>query len=243
MFGKYFDKIEKEIVKKPKAQKGKAKGKSAEKPGGKQKKAETVDLGLLKDKLNKIISPRLTIDNVKMIDPSGYAPDDIDLIAYKELYKDIINIMNGYIPCDLVYGTYHVTSMLNKASLNDLVRKVLRAKKINRYTDRENMPAIIPAFIIAYDTDFNLPELKTILIDNYMSMSIENVFEVDIIAILNKGIVIKNWRDKRSYIALETGKDTFMWFFILMNEYLDVEKDNEFDLRNYVQHVEKYNEY
>lgn len=243
MFGKYFDKIGKEIIKKPKAQKGKAKEKSAEKPGGKQKKAEAVDLGLLKDKLNKIISPRLTIDNVKMIDPSGYAPDDIDLIAYKELYRDITNIMNGYVPCELVYGTYHVTSMLNKSSLNNLVRKVVRAKKINRYTDRENMPAIIPAFIIAYDADFNLPDLKEVLINNYMSMSIENVFEVDIIAVLNKGIVIKNWRDKRSYIALETGKDTFMWFFILMNEYLDVEKDNEFDLRNYVQHAEKYNEY
>ena len=64
-----------------------------------------------------------------------------------------------------------------------------------------------------------------------------------IIVILNTGIIIKNWREKRSYIALETGKDTLMWFFILMCEYLDTEKEIEFDLRNYVQHREEYKEY
>lgn len=239
MFSKYFDIAAKNLFKKPKA------GKSSGKKGTKKAKdgKEAIDIDALKEILNKIIPSRFIIDSRKMIDPSGYSPDDVDLIAYKELYRDISNIMEGYIPCELVYGTYHVLPILNKENLMEILRKVVQAKKINRYTDRETQPAIIPAFVIAFDTELNFSDLKTTIIDNYMLMSTDHTSEVDIIAILNKGIVIKNWRDKRSYIALETGKDTLMWLFILMNEYLDVDKDNEFDPRNYVKNAEKYNEY
>ena len=61
--------------------------------------------------------------------------------------------------------------------------------------------------------------------------------------ILHKGIVVKNWREKRSFIALETNEDTFMWFFILMNEYLDVKKEHNIDFRKYVKKEVVYNEY
>jgi hypothetical protein len=243
MFSKYFENIQKNLTKKLKTpKKGEAKRESGEKSGSK-KKTEPVNIGALKEILNKIVPAQFVIDSFKMIDPSGYSPEKVDLIAYKELYKDIISIMDGCVPCELVYGTFHVYPVLNKDTLNDLLRAVVQAKKINRFTDREEKPALIPAFAIVYDAEINLPDLKSGLIDNYMSMSIDPTSEIDIIAIINKGLVIKNWRDKRSYIALETGKDTLMWFFILMNEYLDINKDNEFDLRNYIKHAGKYNEY
>ncbi len=238
MFSKYFDIAVKNFFKKTKQGKSTGKGAKKAKDG-----KEAIDIDALKVSLNKIIPSRFKIDSFKMIDPSGYSPDDVDLIAYKELYRDIDSLMEGYIPCELVYGTYHVLPVLNKDSLMEMLRKVVQAKKINRYTDRETQPAIIPAFVIAFETELNLADLKTAIIDNYMLMSTDHASEVDIIAILNTGIVIKNWRDKRSYIALETGEDTLMWLFILMNEYLDVDKDNEFDPRNYVKHAEKYNEY
>ena len=60
---------------------------------------------------------------------------------------------------------------------------------------------------------------------------------------MNIGVVVKDWREKRNFIALETGKDTLKWFFILMNEYVNVDRGNDIDLRNYVKHAEKYNEY
>jgi hypothetical protein len=237
MFSKYFETAVHSLLKKPKTdKKGDKKTKSKE-------KKELIDIDTLKESLNKIVSSHFVIDSHKMIDPSGYSPEDVDLIAYKEVYRDITSIMEGFIPCELVYGTYTVAPEINKGNLMDVLRKVVQAKKINRYTDRETQPAIIPAFVIAFDADMNLAELKTSIIDNYMLMSADHASEVDIVAIFNKGLVIKNWRDKRSYIALETGKDTLMWFFILMNEYLDVDKDNEFDPRNYIRHAEKYNEY
>ena len=61
--------------------------------------------------------------------------------------------------------------------------------------------------------------------------------------ILHKGIVVKNWRERRSFIALETKEDTFMWFFILMNEYLDVKREQNIDFRKYVKKEVVYNEY
>lgn len=233
MFSKYFQKLEKNLSKKIRSSK-KGKGGGAEK---------SIDINALKDDLNKMIPSRLKIDSLRMIDPSGYTPESVDLIAFKDLYRDMLSIMDGFIPCELVYGTFHVLPMLNKESLNDIIRKVVQVKKINRYAERDESPAIIPAFVIAYNTDIKLPDLKSVLVENYMAMSIDRLSEVDIIVILNNGIIVKDWRDRRTYIAIETGKDSLMWFFILMNEYLDVEKDSEFDPRNYVRHGEKYNEY
>lgn len=239
MFSKYFEKAEKKILKSFKETKKDSGQDSKASKSTKQK----IDHSELKKNLNNIIPSSLVIDSVKFIDPSGYSPDQTDFIVYKEFSRDIVNIMGGYVPSELVYGTFHISTKLNKKALNDILKNVIQAKKINRYTDQENISTLIPAFVIAYDTDYQLPDLKDSLLDHYMSMSIDQTFEVDIIAILGKGLVIKDWRDKRSYIALETGKHTLMWFYVLMNEYLDMDKDNEFDLRNYIQQSERYNEY
>ncbi len=246
MFTKYFEKLEKQILKnaKPPKKSGAKAGKSKSSGGTKSKKStQSSDHKDLQEGLNQMLPSYLMLDSHKIIDPSGYSPEGIDFIAYKEFCRDIVTMMGGFIPCDLVYGMYHVASNLNKDGLNDALKRVMQAKKINRYTEGEIDATVIPAFVIAYDTNFKFPELKDFLIDYYMSKNIDHSFEVDIIAILGKGLVIKDWREKRSFIALETGKHTLMWFFILMSEYLDVEKGKDFDLRNYVKHGEKYNEY
>lgn len=239
MFSKYFQELEKKLVKKP------AK-KTAKSPADKKSKSAPVnksDIEMMKESISRMIPSNLMLDDVKMIDPSGFSPEGVDFVAYREYCPDIVKVMNGYIPAELVHGTYHVSSCLDKKSINDQLRNIVQVKKVNHYTERDRESVIIPAFIIAYDMTFTLPELKQTLLDNYMSMGIDSAFEVDIIMILNKGLVIRNWREKRSFIALETGSDTLMWFFILMSEYLDVDKKEEFDLRNYVKHGEKYKEY
>ncbi|MCU0822578.1 MAG: hypothetical protein MUC95_08930 [Spirochaetes bacterium] len=243
MFSNYFQKIEKGILKKAKpAQKGGAKsGKGA--AGKSAKKAVAPKHEDLKTVLNNIIPSNLKLDSAKLIDPSGYTPDGVDFIVYRELCRDMINIMGGYVPCDLVHGTYHIAEKLNKDSLNNALTRVLQTKKINRYSETESQTPPIPAFLIAYDTDLEFSEIKNFIIDHYMAKGIDPLSEVDIIAIFGKGVIIKNWREKRSYIAIETGKDTLMWFFILMNEYLDITRGENFDLRSYVKQAENYKEY
>lgn len=243
MFSNYFDKIEKKLTKKPKTTK-KTTAKGGKGSGAKSTKmTDASRYNELKEVLNNIIPSHLKLDSLSLADPSGYIPEGTDFIAYREYCRDIVNIMNGIIPCDLVHGTYHVVDKLDKNTLNDALKRVLQAKKINRYAETESEMPVIPAFIIAHDTAIKLPELKEFIIDHYMSKSIENIFELDILVILNKGIIVKDWREKRSFVAIETGKDTMMWFFILMNEYLEAERGVDFDLRFYVKHAEKYNEY
>lgn len=247
MFKKYFGELEQQLLKNaPAAQKG---DKAASKKGKKTAaaaKAEKVTsaspLELMKS-FEKIIPSRLSIGQLKLIDASGYSPEGIDFLIYKELCRDMVNVMEGYVPAELVYGCFHLCPVLNKENLGNVLNGVIQAKKINRYTEKEAATPLIPSFVVCYSMDFNFPDLKNAILDYYISRGIDNSFEFDVMIIINRGMIIKNWRDKRNFIALETGKDTMMWSFILMNEYFDVNKGDDLDIREYVKYTEKYNEY
>ena len=240
MFAEYFIKHEKEILKKAKSRKT-TKGQSDK--GTKSKKQESTSFNDLIERLNKMIPSHPKIDTNRLIDASGYSPKGVDFIVYKEYFRDIVNMMGGFVPAELTYATYHVSPNVNKKGLPEVLDRVVQTKKVSRYIDREKESPLIPAFIIAYDSSYTLPELKNAILEYYMSKGIGHEYECDIIAILHKGIIIKNWREKRSYIALETKDDTLMWYIILMNEYLEVDRGEDFDLRDYVKQSEKYEEY
>jgi len=97
--------------------------------------------------------------------------------------------------------------------------------------------------IISFETDYSFVELKNDIIDFYLTRSLDNLLEMDILAIAGQGIVIKDWRQKRNYIALESGPDTMMWVFILLNEYMNPERGNMVEFRNYLKKDIIYNEY
>ena len=86
-------------------------------------------------------------------------------------------------------------------------------------------------------------EIKNDILNYYTNNNIDSEHEFDIMMIADKGIIVKNWREPRSFIALETQEDTMMWFFILMNEYLDVKSEVEIDFRKYVRTEKTYREY
>ncbi|HOF14608.1 MAG TPA: hypothetical protein PLN01_09820, partial [Spirochaetota bacterium] len=93
-------------------------------------------------------------------------------------------------------------------------------KKLNKYAELDQ-DIIIPAFVIAQSSDIDVPQLKNDVLDYYVDYSVDSTFEFDIMMTIGKGIIIKDWREKRKFVALETEEDTLLWFFILMNEYLD----------------------
>jgi len=249
MLYEYFSDFGKDIIsvkKAPKAvpaKKGAGKGAGRAKPEKEQK--ITLNLSLMREKLEMILPSRLTLSQDRMIDSSGFSPDGADFIAYRKYCRDIVKIMNGYVPCELVHGTFHIVPNLDRASLYDVVGRVVTVKKIDRFTQSGDEEPIvpIPAFVIALDTPAHFTELKNDLINYYMNKSIDHLNEIDIIVILNKGIVVKNWREKRSYIVLETGVDSMLSFFILMNEYLEMERGKELDFRQYTNRDVQYKEY
>ncbi|TAL37107.1 MAG: hypothetical protein EPN93_06700 [Spirochaetes bacterium] len=242
MFSKYFEELEQKLVKAPSGKKAPAaKGKTARQV--KSPAARQPSPAEILHAIEGIIPSRLKAGALRMIDQSGYAPEGIDFVVYKELCRDMESLMGGFVPSELVYASCIIAPPLNHDNLKMVLGRVIQAKKVNRYTETESDKNLVPAFVIAQGTDIPLPDMKKALLDYYMSHSVDYDFEFDILMVLGKGLVIKDWREKRSFIALETGRDTLMWFFILMNEYLDVEKNTELDLRAYVKRTEKYNEY
>ena len=250
----YFSNFNKKLVKKaaaPKtaAKKGTAKTKSKAKSKNPSKGSKTaaikVDMKLLKDRLSNIVPSKLIVESYGAIDSSGFSPDGIDFIAYDPFCPDIDKIMNGSIPSELIYGTFHVIPNLNKDTLIEAMGKVMAAKKLDRFTEmtdeQPNMP--IPAFLIAMESDYDFAHLKNDIINFYMSRNIDPICEMDILVIMDRGIVVKNWREQRSFIALETKDDSMMTFFILMNEYLDMNRNREIDFRKYAKKEVSYKEY
>lgn len=240
MIAKYFKDYDKHVIKKKKA--------SPKAPGKKGKSATggAIDIKSLKQRLSGIIPSFLTIDAVKAIDSTGFSPEGVDLVAYREYCPDIIDILGGYVPYELIHGLYHVVQDLDRDSLLEVLGKISTAKKLNMYAAEqveEDAPGAIPSFIIAASSKYQFIELKNDIINYYLSKNVDYRHELDILVILNKGIVVKNWREKRSFIALETKEDTFLWFFILMNEYLDVKNLQDVDFRKYVKKEIRYNEY
>ncbi len=238
MLLKYFKDFDKKLIKKKAAdEEAPVKGKGSSKGA--------IDLRHLQESLSRIIPSHLKVGPVKPIDSAGFSPDGADLVIYNEYCPDIVNIMGGYVPCELLYGLIHVVQTLNKDSLVEAMGKIATAKKLNTFAagSEEDEAMHIPSFVIVSSTKYEFQELKNDIINYYLSKNIEYKYELDILMVLHKGIVVKNWREKRSFIALETNEDTFMWFFILMNEYLDMKKDRAIDFRNYVKKEVIYNEF
>ncbi len=242
MLKNYFIDFSKKTIKKAaisKASSGKASPKGTAKKG-----TMNFDAAAFTEKLDGIIPQNLRVKALKPVDSSGFSPDGADLIVYREYCRDIDKVMNGYIPYELIHGAFFMVNDLTKSSLADLFGRVATVKKINRFTEEAGTFSI-PSFVVAGNNpDYTLQQLKNDVMNYYMSKNVSSESEFEIMMILNSGLLIKDWhRGEHRYIGLETGEDTMMWFFILMNEYLDVEREEVFDIRKYVRTEKTYNEF
>lgn len=251
MFSNYFKDLDKNLIKKCIAQKSSAaKTKDAKTVKSKTAKKDEPAAGSftiepLIETVEKLMPVSLSISKSRIIDSAGFSPEGSDFLAYKKSCVDIIEIMGGYLPYELLNASFHVVKKLDRKSMADMLNKISNVKKLGKFSQSEDAQAenYVPAFAFIFETDFSFVDIKNDVTNYYMSLSLDHSQEVDIIVILNRGIMIKNWREKRSFVALETGEDTMMWFFILMNEYLEIEKSIPFDLRSYVKKDVVYKEY
>lgn len=205
---------------------------------------QKINITALIGKIRGIIPLNLEVESLKPVDSSGFSPEGADYIIFKKYCRDIATLMNGYIPYELIHGGLFIVDDLAKTTLADALNRVAALKKINKFAESENTFSV-PCFIFADCTrEYPLLDLKNDVSNYYLSKGFETDSEFDLLAIHNFGILIKDWHSgKRSFVALETGEDTLMWFVILMNEYLDIERDGEFDLRRYVKGEKTYNEF
>ncbi|MGQ9844231.1 MAG: hypothetical protein ACUVRK_11805, partial [Spirochaetota bacterium] len=200
---------------------------------------EEFDAKKIMNLLQDIIPHDFIISDKKPVDASGYVPKTVDYIAYYKKWNIIDQMMNGHIPSELIYGTFHIVDKIALHQLPEILNNVVLTKKLNKYSELEES-VLIPAFVIAGSCDIDMPQLKNVILDYYIERSIDTSLEFDIMMIVGKGLIIKDWREKRKFVALETEEDTLLWFFILMNEYMDVDKKHSLDLRNYVKEARRY---
>lgn len=233
MLKNYFLDVNKKLVKK-----------GAGKKSGAAKSASGIDVKLLSEKLAGIVPGGLKIENAKPIDSSGFSPEGADLIVYREYCQDLVKLFNGYVPYELIHGSIFIVNDLTKATLADAINRVATVKKINRFSETESGYNVPSCILANASGDYPLAELKNDILNYYMSRGIEGDSEFEIMALLNKGIIVKDWHQgNRSFAALETLEDTFMWFYILFSEYIQVEREDDFDLRKYVRNDKVYKEF
>ncbi len=238
MLKNYFIDFNKKISKKSSS----AKGSTAK--GASKKGAVNIDLEAFIEKLDGIIPQKLRVDSLKPVDSSGFSPEGADLIVYHEYCRDINKIMNGYVPFELIHGAFFMVNDLTRSSLADVFGRVATVKKINHFTEEAGSFSIPSFVIVNNNSDYTLLELKNDIMNYYMSKNLSSESEFEIMMIHNSGLLIKDWhKGDHRFIGLETGEDTMMWFFILMNEYLDVEREDVFDIRKYVRTEKAYNEF
>lgn len=238
MLKNYFIDFNKKVIKKSAA------SKSASAKGAAKKGTTTLDVQAFIEKMDGIIPQQLRVKPFKPVDSSGFSPEGADLLAYREYCRDIDKIMNGYIPYELIHGAFFVVNDLTKSSLADVLGRVATVKKINHFTEDAGSFSI-PSFVLANSSsEYTLLEIKNDVMNYYMSKNVASESEFEIMMIHNGGLLIKDWhKGDHRFIGLETGEDTMMWFFILMNEYLDVEREEVFDIRKYVRAEKAYNEF
>jgi len=238
MFKKFFIDVDKKLLKKGAGGKTE-KGATKSKTGG-----LNIDSAVLIEKLDGLVPRKLRIGPLKPIDSSGFSPDGVDFIAYHEYCRDIDKILGGYIPYELIQGAFFVINALNKNALADALNRVLTVKKLDHFSE-EGGKFSIPSFIIANNNkEYPLHALKNDIMNFYISKNTAVESEFEIMMVYNEGLLIKDWeKGGHRYIGLETGDDTLMWFFIIMNEYLDVEREDVFDARKYVRSEKVYNEF
>ena len=241
MLKNYFNELNKSLSKKAAPAKGAA-AKTASKKGS-AKSASPLDSALLIEKLDQIIPSGLKISSAKPIDATGFSPEGADYIVYSEYCRDITKLMNGYIPFELIQGAFFTIPDLKKNTIADALNRVATVKKINRFSEEESEFSV-PCFLITGGSDYPILDVKNDIVNYYISKGVDSGSEFEVMMVHNQGILIKDWHSgNRNYVGLETGEDTLMWFYILITEYLSIERDEEFDIRKYIRSEKVYNEF
>ena len=179
-----------------------------------------------------------------------------DLLLYKKWCPKFMEMAGGYIIADTLYAFMSLeaelttSSLVTHAALTNAL-KSLYAVSMDGDGEETRLPGqdedyrIIPMFsiLVAYKSSVPLLSHKLAIKDTSREKGIASNHELDMICILDQGLIIKDWESGGEYKAVETGADTLMWFFILLLEFLDRDNILDVNLRNFIKSTKDYKEY
>ncbi len=164
-----------------------------------------------------------------------------DLIIYKKWCKNFLKLTQGFVLVDQIYS---FISIENELSTENLIKHIDLTQSIKTMyamdysiTDERILP--IYSVLFAYKSRIPLLSHKLTLIHTSQEKEIPINYEVDMVCILDQGIIIKDW-EQSTFKVIETNEDTLMWFYILLIEFLDRENELKIDLRSYIKEQKEY---
>ncbi|MCL2026359.1 MAG: hypothetical protein FWG92_06100, partial [Leptospirales bacterium] len=165
MLNKYFEDAQKKltkrkVVKADAPSSGKTKQNLAKAPVKIEKKEIIAAL-------SKIIPTGLSIAEAMPVDENGFAPEGADFLIFKDHCADLISIMEGYVPLELVYASCYLVPTIDRKLLMNVLGRVVNVKKIKQYSETDESIFRIPAFIIAGDGGYSIRDIKNDILNYY----------------------------------------------------------------------------
>ncbi len=164
-----------------------------------------------------------------------------DLIIYKKWCKNFLNLTGGFIPVDHTYAFFSIEGELTTDALVNHVNFTQSVKTMYAMDFGLSQEEIVPTYslLFAYKSRIPLLSHKLAIIHNMEEKEITFSHSVDLVCVLNQGIIIKDWQNS-VYKIIETNEDTLMWFYILLIEFLDRNNELNIDLRSYIKEEKQY---
>ncbi len=164
-----------------------------------------------------------------------------DLIIYKKWCKNFLKLTQGYVLVDQIYSFITIE---NELSTENLIKHIDLTQSIKTmyamdYSISDERILPIYSVLFAYKSRIPLLSHKLTLIHTSQEKQIPINHEVDMVCIMDQGIIIKDW-EQSTFKVIETNEDTLMWFYILLIEFLDRENELKMDLRSYIKEQKEY---
>ncbi|GIX40623.1 MAG: hypothetical protein KatS3mg129_0356 [Leptospiraceae bacterium] len=164
-----------------------------------------------------------------------------DLIVYRKWCKNFLKLTGGYILTDQIYSFLSIENELTTESLLKHVELTQSIKTM--YAMDYDLPEerFIPLYSILFAYKSRVPLLshKLSMVHASEEKGIPITQEVDMLCVLDQGIIIKDW-EQGTFKIIETNEDTLMWFYILFIEFLDRDNELKLDLRSYIKEQKQY---
>ncbi len=184
----------------------------------------------------------------RAVDSLGHRSQEASVLISQKWIENLGRIMGDAEVIEFVAGAIYAVPVLTIDTLNDMLQKVISFKRLTpkSQAEGEGVARKIPCAIFAYDAEVSFHQVKDYLLHFYKSHDILNAYEIDMVAILNHSVTIKDWEDPNvKYRSIETREDSLMWFYILYLEYIleDNPMNMGFSFRDYFRETREYKDY
>jgi hypothetical protein len=154
-----------------------------------------------------------------------------------------LKLTGGYVLTDQIYSFISIENELTTDSLLKHVEITQSIKTMYAMDYQLSEEKIIPIYSILFSYKSRVPLLshKLSLVNASEEKNIPMTHEVDMVCILDQGMIIKDW-EQSVFKIIETKEDTLMWFYILFIEFLDRDNELKLDLRSYIKEQKQYAE-